>query len=397
MENWKYGWFLFLIKGKRDNAKPLMIGKPNKVHQTLVAALKIAQLFQIIGLVGMLFLASLHTLLYESETPSVQRQALGLVKPTTTPSLKSEAKAIPTKSPASLSLKLGLSVVGLLIVGSILRYFWLKKPGWFTTYQSSQQGNQKLVQLEEQPVHVNQAKEEWTPLHIACYNGDLSSVVKLLNDHHADVNPLLEDSVSPLFIACWKGHIAIVKQLLDDPGVVVNGTTKEGATPLLIACYQGHDEIVRLLLQNSQVAVDQALEDGATPLFAACQRGHSAIVKMLLETKKVAINAYEKKYHHTPLYIACQEGHSAVVALLVADPQLRIDQPDISGATPLYIACYKGHTAIVSLLLQQQAAIHQPTKNGYTPYRIAHEGQYRAIIALLNTDKYLKDTTRHRQ
>lgn len=89
-----------------------------------------------------------------------------------------------------------------------------------------------------------------------------------------------EDEWSVLHVACYNGHTEIVK-LLNDVDMNVNEATNKGCTPLNIACQKGHYDTVNYLLDlnghifNSRVDITKKDQDGNTVLHAASSAGHS--------------------------------------------------------------------------------------------------------------------------
>ena len=57
----------------------------------------------------------------------------------------------------------------------------------------------------------------------------------------------MKDDTSPLYMACQNGHLDIVLKLLDKKvNTDVNKCIDSGASPLYIACQNGHDNIVKI-------------------------------------------------------------------------------------------------------------------------------------------------------
>jgi ankyrin repeat protein len=85
---------------------------------------------------------------------------------------------------------------------------------------------------------------------------------------------------SPLYIACQEGHLDIVLKLLDQKvNTDVNKCRDSGASPLYIACQEGHLDIVLQLLDNKvNTDVNKCCDSGESPLYIACQEGHLDIV-----------------------------------------------------------------------------------------------------------------------
>ncbi|XP_055706609.1 DNA-binding protein RFXANK [Phlebotomus papatasi] len=79
---------------------------------------------------------------------------------------------------------------------------------------------------------------QFTPLHWACYYGQLSSV-RTLVQCGADVNKLAPDYISPLLLASAGGHNEIVKYLLQHKADI-NHTDVVGNTALMYASAGNH-------------------------------------------------------------------------------------------------------------------------------------------------------------
>jgi ankyrin repeat protein len=70
---------------------------------------------------------------------------------------------------------------------------------------------------------------------MACQNGHLDILVKLLDNVNTDVNMCTEKGESPLCIACYNGQLDIVLKLLDNVNTDVNKCTEKGSPPLYMA------------------------------------------------------------------------------------------------------------------------------------------------------------------
>jgi serine/threonine-protein phosphatase 6 regulatory ankyrin repeat subunit B len=72
---------------------------------------------------------------------------------------------------------------------------------------------------------------------MACQNGHLDIVVKLLDNVNTDVNKCNDNGLSPLYTSCQNGHLEIVLKLLDKKvNTDVKKCTDDGASPLYMAC-----------------------------------------------------------------------------------------------------------------------------------------------------------------
>ncbi|KAF4676953.1 hypothetical protein FOL47_004195 [Perkinsus chesapeaki] len=92
-------------------------------------------------------------------------------------------------------------------------------------------------------------KEEWTVLHWACEVGRLPLVKRLCEEHSELMTMKDKRGLTPLHIACWQGNVELAKILLDHKADM-NALTKWGETPLHHAAFFGHVEVCRLLLER---------------------------------------------------------------------------------------------------------------------------------------------------
>jgi len=83
---------------------------------------------------------------------------------------------------------------------------------------------------------------------------------------------------------------------------------------------------------------------------------------------------------NTGLMIALREGCFEVAEMLLAQPLLRIDQPNASGETPVMMAALRGQAEWVTRLLDRGAAVN---REGWTPLHYAASGPEPKVISLL--------------
>ena len=146
--------------------------------------------------------------------------------------------------------------------------------------------NVKLL-LAQDGIDVNKAETVlgFTPLCMACLNGNTEIAKLLLEQDGIEVNKAMtDDGSTPLFVACKEGYSEIVKRLLAHNGIEVNkATTDDGTTPLYIACQEVHTEIVKLLLAHNGIEVNKATtDDGSTPLHAAVRSEKPLVAQLLV-------------------------------------------------------------------------------------------------------------------
>ena len=130
--------------------------------------------------------------------------------------------------------------------------------------------------------------EEWTPLQLACAEGDDTAVDVLLKAG-ADPNSYLGGRTraahSPLHIAARYGHDGVVRRLID-AGARVSEADAHGFTPAHLAAASGHAGVVEALLAGgADVAAKSAR--GATP-FGLAKAAKLHEVAAVLEKATIA-------------------------------------------------------------------------------------------------------------
>ncbi|KYM99255.1 Tonsoku-like protein, partial [Cyphomyrmex costatus] len=101
-----------------------------------------------------------------------------------------------------------------------------------------------------------------TPLHVACINGDIGAVEKLLSSGHS-TNVRDHYGWSPLHEAANHGYVEVAKLLLkhganvNDPG----GPSCKGVTPLHDAASCGHSSMMHLLIQHGATVTLKTHDD----------------------------------------------------------------------------------------------------------------------------------------
>ena len=86
-----------------------------------------------------------------------------------------------------------------------------------------------------------------TALHVACLQGDFSSVKFLLEKAAMDVNFLDRTGSTALMYAAWKGYLDIVQYMILQHSADPNIVNYKGGTALRYARYGGHTELVKFL------------------------------------------------------------------------------------------------------------------------------------------------------
>jgi len=116
-------------------------------------------------------------------------------------------------------------------------------------------------------------------LHMTAAKGQ-HQAMKILLEHGADPNRVVNHVFSPLMMACCGNNLECMK-LLIEAGADVNGNTSSGPTPLTGAVDDGSTELVKFLLE---AGADPNIpnQHGDIPIKRAAARGLREIVELLL-------------------------------------------------------------------------------------------------------------------
>ena len=245
-----------------------------------------------------------------------------------------------------------------------------------------------LVGLPDVGLNDRQANN-YTALHLAVESED-TDVVQVLIDAGADLDTQIDDGSpplddasgqpSPLHSACYFGELEVVKMFIR-AGVGVCATRDGGDTCLTVAASQGHTETVRYLLCLPEVDVNrranncsalhlavfekyaelvQVLSEagadidtqndyGCSPLHSACRSGALDFVKILVRAG-AGVRATDDE-GCTCLMLAARCGHTETVRYLVGLPELDVNHRDAENHTALHLAVIQNHKDVLQLLI----------------------------------------------
>ena len=184
----------------------------------------------------------------------------------------------------------------------------------------------------------------------AAQDGSAADVAELLADGVADVNATVANGKTALYIACQNGHIEVVTKLLA-ANADVEKADNDDCTPLWIACCQGHTEVVTTLIA-ANADVNNADNSGVTPLIIACGLGHAEIVAKLLGADANVNQADNSGVR--PLIVACFQGHLGIVQILSSYGADRTFPFAAPLDTAEHLATNRGHHDVAAWLVRSR-------------------------------------------
>ena len=149
---------------------------------------------------------------------------------------------------------------------------------------------------------------------------------------------------SPLHFACHQGELSFAKMLIETFDCQPEAEDKEGRVALHLAAQNGHVKVARYLIKNRGCTVDYGDVDEQTPLHHACGWLSESTEEKALEMTKFLI----RKCHSDPslrdkegkgaLLHACEKGFLSIVRFFVDECQCDLSLTDYHGNTPLHYA-----------------------------------------------------------
>jgi ankyrin repeat protein len=216
-------------------------------------------------------------------------------------------------------------------------------------------------------------------LHGAALSVD-PAVAALLLDAGAPVDPIEREGWSPLGVACLNGNWRLARFLLEHGA----RCEPDGGQPVLLAAAGGEDDAVgvRLLLKH-KARVDARGRLNRSALHAACLAGNAEVAQALLEAG-ADVNARDE-HGVTPLLEAARAGSAATLAVLIArHPDATA--ADSAGRNALAIACQSTRCdgGTVQQLLALGVDPQQACRDGRRPLDYALAAGRWSLVARLD-------------
>ncbi|KAI1417324.1 hypothetical protein F5Y13DRAFT_202860 [Hypoxylon sp. FL1857] len=255
---------------------------------------------------------------------------------------------------------------------------------------ASAQANEARVRdiLDEDPPWTSTTDHDALrqSLQKAAARGKLS-LVRLLLDHGAEVNPPRENEVPALVKAAEGGQADVAAELLRR-GADPNGRNRNGQTALFSACLKGFNKVVEILLEG-HAHVDAQDKEGRSPLlFLASEKPGKG--RWTIETLKLLLGSganleVKDQIGRTPLLWAATNNNVELARVLLENGA-NVAATNNRGRTALHLASessHKEHEEMVKLLLDHGADPGAVSDGGWTPLHNAAQSGSAPVVALL--------------
>ncbi|GAB6032265.1 hypothetical protein CHUAL_010907 [Chamberlinius hualienensis] len=232
----------------------------------------------------------------------------------------------------------------------------------------------------------------WTPLHIAAYNGHKEMVEFLIvNGSEKDATDTIGRTALDMAInyghfeiaalsapterhilkaATAAGKFDIIEEIFknknDDEKIAMMHTVIKGWSPLHMASRRGHLKIFEYFVNNG-ADINLPSDDGSTSLHMACRCGNIDLVKYLIDHKVDLMVVDQEDY--SPLHSAAEHGHTQVMKMIVDElgDEADVNLADKNGTTILFTAVFHDHIDVVEYLLSKNVDVNKSDKYGGTP------------------------------
>ncbi|MFA5192155.1 MAG: ankyrin repeat domain-containing protein, partial [Verrucomicrobiia bacterium] len=235
--------------------------------------------------------------------------------------------------------------------------------------------------LASRPMVVNEIDPSGrSPLHTALSRNN-NEMLKLLLDHHANINARDDDEQTPLHFAvvysgtksksggqeAGESDIKKAIAMLLAHGADVNARDRRGETPLHCAARRTKEEAVELLLAN-KAGVNATNRQGETPLHYAVHFMNDETA-MLQHANEARVISW---YRQDPATLSpeAKRANKEVAELLLAN-KADINARDGLGKTPLHHAANRANKEAVEFLLAHKADINATNRLGETALHCA--------------------------
>ncbi len=199
-------------------------------------------------------------------------------------------------------------------------------------------------------------RADWTPLMLACTKRGNLSVVDALLKHGADNSLANKDGWTPFHLACREGDVNIMGRLIQVCPDSWRTKSKNGRTPLHSSAQAGDLTSLTWLLDMCPFPTDEQDSCGSTSLMDALRLGRTDCAAVLVakghDLKKT------DKMERDCFKVACHAGQAKAVRWLIDEHGADVNGGGCcskNGMAPLHWAALEGQCEVMEILLEKGA------------------------------------------
>ncbi|MBI2790628.1 MAG: ankyrin repeat domain-containing protein [Gammaproteobacteria bacterium] len=249
---------------------------------------------------------------------------------------------------------------------------------------ASSQGHLNIVLIL--PFNFTDIHRSWSPLHIAAYHGDITTIKK----SKCDIDNTNAYDWTPFRLAALNGQAEAINALIQQ-GAFVHQVNHNGRTALHFAAFYNHVDAAREIIRHG-LEVDIQDGRGQTPLHSTCLSMWSplaAVKELILLGANIDFQDFEGK---TPLHHAVLQSStsSLVVAKFLIEHSANVNAQDNNGDTPLHFCRFTAREKAIpfaQLLIEQGADKNMPNYQNVSPKAIFEgnpSSNSKAILQLMS-------------
>ena len=221
-----------------------------------------------------------------------------------------------------------------------------------------------------------------TPLHLACYSGQVGLVKNILENKNYDTKRLTEivdnNGITILHAACScnpacniitkkmaSRKMFIVKYLVEDLKLDCNRKSKLGLTPFLLACANDFAEAVEYFVKKDLSCIlTHKSNDGIDAIVVTCFKGSLESLKKICERiKHFNDSQFYDKDKINLLDLLTKKRHIKFIQIMVNINGVQVGKHQVElEKTPIEIAMSWGNPGIVNFLIDQGVDIKEIDK-----------------------------------
>ncbi|XP_046560101.1 ankyrin repeat, SAM and basic leucine zipper domain-containing protein 1-like isoform X11 [Haliotis rubra] len=249
---------------------------------------------------------------------------------------------VPTSS-SQVVIPVVVAILVLILVGVVVIFIWHRKKE-----ESQRDPDVEVGFLPATPTPARRDARADDDLHVACREGNLAEVKRILDTGRADVNCRSVDGMTPVMWAALGGHRDVV-ELLVSRGADVSLVDDNGDNILHCACMVGDRKTVEFVLSLDVVDINSRGWRSNTPVMEAAEGGHRDVVELLV-SRGADVSLVDDDGNNI-LHCACMVGDRKTVEFVLSQDGVDINVRNNDGETAADVARDRGHHQLWDFLV----------------------------------------------